>query len=291
VSSRFIDKRVIVTGASSGIGAAAARLFAREGARIVLVARRQEALEDVARQIGADRALVIVADVTDADAMQAMLERTQAHFGGLDILVNNAGYHARGQFEQCSADQLIRMIDVNLKAPVTLCRAVVPYLRQAGGGAIVNVGSLAGRVPSPGATAYCATKFGLRAFSLSLAEELEGTGITVSVVSPGLVDTEFFAGQVENVTALAFSQPMIMAEQVAEQILACAFDGRRERAVPQLAGRMCTAGYVLPHIRRLLRPWLEKRGEAMKQRYIKSKTASGLSQAASRHDVSEGISD
>jgi short-subunit dehydrogenase len=276
VAGRFIDKRVIVTGASSGIGAAAAQRFALEGARVVLVARR--------------KALVVAADVTDPGAMEAMLERTQERFGGVDVLINNAGCHVRGPFEQRCPDELVRMIDVNLKAPVVLCRMVVPLLRRAGSGAIVNVGSLAGRVPSGGAATYSATKFGLRAFSLSLAEELEGSGITVSVVSPGLVDTEFFADQIESVTPLAFSQPMSTAEQVAERILACAFDGRRERAVPRLAGCLCTAGYILPGGRRLLRPWLEKRGRARKERYIKSKTPCRLSQAASMRDASDGVS-
>jgi len=291
VAARFIDKQVIVTGASAGIGAATARQFAAEGARVVLVARREEALQAVARRIGPDRSLVVVADVTDADAMRSMLERTQERFGRVDILVNNAGYHARGPLEQRSAEELVRMIDVNLKAPALLCHMVLPYLRRAGGGAIVNVASLAGRVPGGGAATYCATKFGLRAFSLSLAEELEGTGITVSVVSPGLVATEFFADQIEDVTPLAFSQRMSTAKQVAGQILACAADGRRERAVPPVAGAICTIGYVFPRLRRLVRPWLERRGRANKERYIQSRISRRLSQSASSHDVSSGISD
>lgn len=147
---------------------------------------------------------------------------------------------------------------------------------------IVNVGSLAGRVPSGGAATYCATKFGLRPFSLSLAEELDGSGIAVSVVSPGLVDTEFFAGQVEDVTPLAFSQPMSTAEQVARQILACACDGRRERAVPRLAGHICTLGYIFPRVRDLLRPWLERRGRSNREQYIKSKILDDVSAGASQ---------
>lgn len=132
MAGRFADKRVIVTGASSGIGAAAARQFAAEGACVVLVARRKEALEAIARDIGIDRALVVAADVTDAAAMEAMLKRTQEHFGRVDILVNNAGYHARGRLEQRSPNELAQMIDVNLKAPVMLCRMTLPYLRRGG---------------------------------------------------------------------------------------------------------------------------------------------------------------
>lgn len=291
VVARFIDKQVIITGASAGIGAATARQFAAEGARVVLVARRKEVLEAVARQIGPDRSLVVAADVTDAEAMRSMLERTQERFGRVDILVNNAGYHARRLLEQRGPDELVRMIDVNLRAPAVLCRMALPYLRRAGGGAIVNVASLAGRVPSGGTATYCATKFGLRAFSLSLAEELEGTGITVSVVCPGLVDTEFFADQIEDVTPLAFSQRMSTAEQVAGQILACAADGRRERAVPRVAGAICTIGYVFPGLRRLVRPWLERRGRANKEQYIRSRLSRRLSQSASSRDASGYVSD
>jgi len=202
MDKRFADKTVIVTGASSGIGAEAARRFAAEGARVVLAARRKEAMEAVAGSMAPDRRLIIPLDVTDTESAAGMLEQVQARFGRIDILVNNAGCHARGPVCEKETADLTRMVDVNLRAPIALCRMVLPYLKRVGGGAIVNVASLAGHVPFAGAAVYCATKFGLRMFSLSLAEELEGSGIRVSVVSPGPVDTEFFKGQIDDIAGL-----------------------------------------------------------------------------------------
>jgi len=268
MGKRFTDKTVIITGASSGIGAEAARRFAAEGARVVLAARRKEAMEAVAKSMDPDRRLVIPLDVTDTEGVAGMLERVQTRFGRIDILVNNAGCHARGPAASKETAELTQMVDVNLRAPIALCRMVLPYLERAGGGAIVNVASLAGHVPFAGAAVYCATKFGLRMFSLSLAEELEGSGISVSVVSPGPVDTEFFQGQFDDIADFAFSSPMSSSEQVARLILACAFDGRRERAIPRFSRWIATACYLSPRIRRALKPWMIRIGRRNKKRYM-----------------------
>jgi len=268
MGKRFTDKTVIITGASSGIGAEAARRFAAEGARVVLAARRKEAMEAVAMSMDPDRRLIIPLDVTDTEGVAGMLERVQARFGRIDILVNNAGCHARGPVGSKETADLTQMVDVNLRAPIALCRMVLPYLKRAGGGAIVNVASLAGHVPFAGAAVYCATKFGLRMFSLSLAEELEGSGISVSVVSPGPVDTEFFQGQFDDIADFAFSSPMSSSEQVARLILACAFDGRRERAIPRFSRWIATACYLSPRIRRALKPLMIRIGRRNKKRYM-----------------------
>ncbi|MEN6429184.1 MAG: SDR family NAD(P)-dependent oxidoreductase [Phycisphaerales bacterium] len=278
MDKRFADKTVIVTGASSGIGAEAARRFAAEGACVVLAARRREAMEMVAKSMDPDRRLIIPLDVTDTESTAGMLEQVQARFGRIDILVNNAGCHARGPVSEKEVPDLTQMVDVNLRAPIALCRMVLPYLKRAGGGAIVNVASLAGHVPFAGAAAYCATKFGLRMFSLSLAEELEGSGISVSVVSPGPVDTEFFKGQIDDIADYAFSSSMSSAEQVARLILACAFDGRRERAIPRFSKWIATACYLSPPIKRALKPLMIRIGRRNKRRYVASITQARESQ-------------
>ena len=120
---RFVDKTVIVTGASSGIGAAAAQQFVAEGARVVLVARRADELRKLAEGISQqDKTLVVPADVTDAESLVAMLDRTEQHFGAIHVLVNSAGCTFRGPVEEKQSDELARIVDVNLKAPIVLCR-------------------------------------------------------------------------------------------------------------------------------------------------------------------------
>jgi len=270
VDKRFERRTVIVTGASSGIGEAAARMFASEGASVVLAARSAALLQRLAGEIaaGGGTALAVPTDVCDACACALLLEAAQAEFGAVHVLVNNAGYNFRGPVEEAPSEQLARIIDVNLRAPVVLTRLALPYLRRSGRAAIVNVASIAGQIPLPCEATYSATKFGLRAFTFALAEELESTGITVSAVSPGPVETGFLLGDIEEVPDVVFSQPISTAAEVAALILDCAADGTLERTCPQLSGYLATAGYLVPQLPRLLRPVLQYQGRAAKERYI-----------------------
>ena len=143
----FKDKTVIITGGSQGVGAATARKFAAAGANLMLVARGKRKLETIAEELrDKTRVEIFAMDVSDAEACVDLFKKTEFEFGRVDILVNNAGYHQRGPAESVDAGDLGKMIDVNLKAPIVLSRIALPYLREAGGGAIINVGSLAGRV-------------------------------------------------------------------------------------------------------------------------------------------------
>ncbi len=270
MGKRFEGRTVIVTGASSGIGESAARMFAAEGANVVLAARSAAALERIAAEIAADGgvAMAVPTDVADSSACALLLEAAQAKFGAVHVLVNNAGYNFRGPVEEAPSAELARIIEVNLKAPVVLTRLALPYLRRSGKAAIVNVASLAGRIPLPYEATYSATKFGLRAFTFALAEELESTGITVSAVSPGPVETGFLLHDVDEVPDVVFSQPMSTAAEVAALVLDCAADGTLERTCPQLSGYLATVGYLLPQLPRLLRPILQYQGRAAKERYI-----------------------
>jgi hypothetical protein len=269
MAQRFSGKVALITGASSGIGAAAARQFAAEGASVAVVARTVDALERVAADIRAAGgvARAFPADVGNPAACGSLLAAVAGALGGIDILVNNAGANKRGLVERCNVDDLAHVVQVNLVAPIVLTGLALPYLRRRGGGAIVNVASIAGQIPVPHEATYSATKFGLRAFSFALREELEGSGISVSAVSPGPVDTGFIFAELDEVPPLVFANPMSTADAVARLILQCAADGRRERTIPVSTGILARVGHAFPALRRLLTPMLEKRGAAIKEKY------------------------
>ena len=272
----FKDKTVILTGASEGVGAAAARLFADAGANLMLVARNRKNLEAIADELR-DKARVEIfpMDVSDADSCEDLFKKTLFEFGRIDVLVNNAGFHARGNVEDNSADDLVRTIDVNLRAPIMLMRLALPHIREAGDGAIINVASLAGRTPVPGSAAYSASKFGLRAFTFSLAEEIRDSGIKLAVVSPGPVATQFILADIDKTSDLTFSQPMSSAEDVAQAILDLCGNNQRELSIPLISGILTTLTYLMPWLGRAARPALERKGARVKKEYkAKARAAS-----------------
>lgn len=263
----FKDKTVIITGGSEGVGAATARKFAQAGANLVLVARTRKNLERLAEEMRPMARVVIIAmDVSDTEACTNLFKKAQFEFGGIHVLVNNAGFHSRGPVEKVPSDDLGRMIDVNLKAPIILTRLAIPYLRQSGGGAIINVGSLAGRTPVPGSATYAATKAGLRAFTRALAEELRDSPIKVATVSPGPINTGFIMSNIDDVADLTFSQPMSTANEVAAEIMKLCVNGKTERSMPPISGFLTTMMYLFPGIGRTMRPLFERKGRRVKKK-------------------------
>jgi len=261
------DKTVVVTGGSEGVGAATARVFADAGANLMLVARGKRKLDSIAEELREKTRVEIYAmDVADEDACSSLFKKTQFEYDRIDVLINNAGYHIRGPVESIDAHELGRMIDVNLKAPIILSRLVLPYLREAGGGAVINVASLAGRTPVPGAATYSASKFGLRAFTFALADEIQDPTIKLAVVSPGPIDTGFIMENIDNVVDLTFSQPMSTAEGVAGEILTLCANSKRERSMPPISGALTTATYLFPLLGRVLRPLLSMHGRRVKKK-------------------------
>jgi short-subunit dehydrogenase len=262
----FKDKTVIVTGGSEGVGAATARKFADAGARLMLVARNRRNLERLAEELRERTEVrVFPMDVSDAEACTDLFRKAHFDFGRIDVLVNNAGMHARGPVEQVPAGDLGRIIDVNLRAPIVLTRLALPYLREAGGGAVVNVGSLAGRTPVPGSATYSASKAGLRAFTYALADELRDSGIKVAVVSPGPIDTGFIMSDIDGVSNLTFSQPISTADEVAQAILDLCGNRQTEQSMPPLSGALTMLTYVMPWLGRVFRPALERKGARTKR--------------------------
>jgi NADP-dependent 3-hydroxy acid dehydrogenase YdfG len=187
-------KVAIITGASSGIGEAIARLLAREGARVTLAARRRERIEALARTLEDEEGARVLAhptDVAEPGQVEAMVKATLDAFGQVDILVNNAGIMPISPLAEARVDDWSRMVDVNVKGVLFAVGAVLPGMVERGGGHVVNIGSLAGRRPFPGGTIYAATKFAVRALTAGMQLELSAAhGIRVTDVQPGVVETE-----------------------------------------------------------------------------------------------------
>ncbi len=261
----------IVTGASSGIGLSVARAIARRGGRVAVVARTRDKLDSLVRELGAERAASFPLDVTDLARLELLPEEVVRRLGRLDVVVNNAGVNHRGAVAERSAADLRAILDTNLVAPILLSRASLAYLQP--GGAIVQVASLAGKVPVPDEATYSATKAGIRAFSRALGQELRERHIHVATVCPGPVDTGFF-GDLSAVPDLVFSQPMSSAVEVAEAVIRAVETLAHEVDVPPLSGKLATLGYLAPRLFTRLRPWLEHVGARNKRRFINRKGTS-----------------
>lgn len=186
---------VCITGASSGIGASCARAFASHGARLLLVARRIERLEALARELRADYQAEVrthLLDVRDRDAVDALFASMPADWSAIDILVNNAGL-SRGlsKLHEGEHDDWDEMIDTNVKGLLHVTRAVVPGMVQRNRGHIINIGSIAGQEVYPNGNVYCASKHAVDAITKGLRMDLVETAIRVTTIDPGLVETEF----------------------------------------------------------------------------------------------------
>jgi NADP-dependent 3-hydroxy acid dehydrogenase YdfG len=198
MAERLNGTVALVTGASSGIGEAAARQLAAQGAAVALVARRKERLEKLADEITAagGRALVVAADVSRQKEAIAVVEHTVNTLGRLDTLVNNAGVMLLGNIQNADTEEWERMININLKGLLYCSHAALPYLLEAAANSprrvadVINISSVAGRRARAGAGVYNATKFAVVAFTESLRQEVSGSHVRVSVVEPGVVATE-----------------------------------------------------------------------------------------------------
>jgi short-subunit dehydrogenase len=180
---------VVITGASSGIGEATARLLAGRGHKLVLAARRIERLEKLAAELSSrTEVLVVPTDVADPAQVEALARRAGTHFGGIDVWINNAGVGHPESWWEGTPESIQRVVMINLVAPILAARAVLPWMQARGKGHIINVASVAGHIGVMGL--YSATKFGLRGHTEALRRELRPYGIHVSLVSPGFIQTE-----------------------------------------------------------------------------------------------------
>lgn len=185
-------KVVIITGASSGLGEAAAHHLADKGASLALAARRTERIEGLAEKItnNGGEALAVTTDVTEHEQVQALVDDAVEAFGRVDVMLNNAGLMPLSPLERLNVNEWDQMIDVNVKGILYGIAAALPYMQEQASGHIINVSSVAGHVVSPGSAVYAATKHAVRALSEGLRQEVKEYGLRTTVISPGAVDTE-----------------------------------------------------------------------------------------------------
>lgn len=185
-------KVVIITGASMGIGAATARVFAEAGAKLVLAARSADKLEVVAQSLPPQaEALSVSTDMTNPAQVKALIDKAYAHFGRIDILINNAGQAAAGSVATVNPDHYRQIIELNLFGPLYAIQAVVPKMQAQGGGVIINISSNVSKMAIPGIGAYASTKYALNGLSLTARNELAADNIRVVLFLPGLTATDF----------------------------------------------------------------------------------------------------
>jgi 3-hydroxy acid dehydrogenase/malonic semialdehyde reductase len=216
---------VLITGATAGFGEACARRYVAEGARVVATGRRADRLQKLRAELG-DRCHTVQLDVRDRAALEALLPALPAPFAGVDVLVNNAGLAlGLAPAQGADLDDWDVMIDTNVKGLVALTRLVLPGMIERGRGHVVNIGSVAGTYPYPGANIYGATKAFVMQFSLNLRADLVGTPVRVTNIEPGLSETEFsvvrMRGDVDKAKAIYAGTEPITGEDIAETVFWC----------------------------------------------------------------------
>ncbi|MBI1375781.1 MAG: SDR family NAD(P)-dependent oxidoreductase [Phycisphaera sp.] len=186
------EKVVVITGASSGLGEATARLLSEEGATVVLAARRADRIEALAAELngGGGKALAVATDVADRQQVKDLVDKAVETYGRIDVMLNNAGLMPLAPLEKLKVDEWDQMIDVNLKGVLYGIAAALPHMKEQKSGHIINVSSVYGHKLGPAATVYCATKFAVRALSEGLRQEVKPYNIRTTVISPGAVASE-----------------------------------------------------------------------------------------------------
>jgi short-subunit dehydrogenase len=245
------NSRAIVTGASSGIGRELALELARQGAGLVVVARRADRLHETAAQITAmGRPIeMVIGDITNPATRQCAIDAAQSKLGGLDVLVNNAGVGAMGFFANASPERLRQIMEVNFFSLVEMTRLALPTLKQGKNPIVVNVSSILGHRGTPYNSEYCASKFAVQGFSESIRAEFTRLGIDVLVVSPGTTETEFFTSVIDDTERPKWPEHKpVTAAEVARQTVLAIRAGRHE-IIPYHWGRvLCWLNRLSPRL-------------------------------------------
>ena len=230
--ARLEGKVAVITGASAGIGQASARLLAREGARLVLVGRRPERLDQLvkeAKSLGSD-AIAVVGDAKDEQTAIEAVQVAKSKFGRIDILINNVGIGNYKKLVDTSLDDYVDMMDSNMRTSFLFSRHVVPVMIEQKDGLVLLISSMAGVYGFPGEAVYCATKFAQVGFAQGLDKELRPHGIKVGTICPGGVKTEFALGKGRTETSVAQSD-MLESEDVAAAVLFACSQSKGSRVI------------------------------------------------------------
>ena len=238
---RVEGKRVLITGASSGIGSALAAVFARKRATLVLVSRRSDHLGEVAMQIGctfphSPTPLALPCDVANRESVRVLAESCVDHLGGIDIWINNAGISVYGDAEKTTLDDFHAVMDVNFFGALHCMLEAIPRMKRQGAGLIVNIASVAAKHGVPYLGAYCASKAALAALSQSLRAELSSAGVSIMVVYPGYTQTNIFRNEKNVGGGRRPPGPFAPASKVAEAIVK-AIEREKQELVLSLEGR------------------------------------------------------
>jgi len=266
---------VVVTGAARGIGAETARQLVNAGARVVLLDVDGPALERTSKALDpvGSRVDAVTADVTDRSGLDAAVAGIVARCGRVDALVHCAAIVVPGSVDAVAPEVLRRHVEVNLLGTMFVCQAFVPVLKRQGRGHLVLMGSLGGFAPMPHEAAYCATKFGVRGFARSLALELRGTGVAVSLVCPDSVETDQLRAEARNPgSSMSFSSPPLPPSAVARAILGTLRRPRAEVLVPGARGVLVKLVAFSPRLFALIFPLLDRLGEKARVAYLRRMT-------------------
>ena len=217
-----MSKIAMVTGATSGIGWATAEALAKEGYQLIICGRRKERLQELSAKVGV-KTLELIFDVSDRAAVAQALNSLPAEWKQIDVLINNAGNaHGLGKIHEGNIDDWDAMIDINVKGLLYVTKAIVPNMVERGAGHVVNIGSIAGKEAYPGGNVYCGSKHAVDAINNGMRMDLNGTGVKVSQVCPGLVETEFslvrFKGDEDRAKTTYQGFEALQAEDIADLI-------------------------------------------------------------------------
>lgn len=257
------DKRVVLTGASSGIGKELAKALAARGAKLVLTGRRVTELANLAQQVkeAGGSARIVAADVTSSEGRQAIVSEAMRCYGGIDVLINNAGISDFSAFTQADPALIERIFKTNVSAPMLLTREILPHMIDKGSGRIVNMGSIFGSLGFAYFAAYSSSKFALRGFSESLRRELSGTGVDVTYVAPRAVKTPINSDAVYRM-AEAVKMKMDDPEVIANWIVRCIEKDKKDAYYGLAESFFVKLNGLLP---RVVDKGLDKQNKAMRE--------------------------